>query len=272
MTFPFHSLVRTFSRGAVLKPGASEAPSLPHLPVPDDTSLFHVTHWKAGSQWIRRILETAFGPAIVTPDDYERQLIEQPIRSGAVYPCVYLSEAEFSSLQFPDKRRTVVVIRDLRDTLISAYFSVKFSHVASTPWLVKQRLVLHRVNLEEGLLYLMDRWLPHSAAIQRSWLDSDAPWFRFEDLLRNPAAGIEDVFRSLDVFAPSPYVEKIVSKHSFEKLSGGRKPGEEEQGSHYRNGVSGNWREYFTSTVSDRFKRTYGDVLVRAGYERSENW
>jgi hypothetical protein len=90
------------------------------LPVPVDTTFFHLTHWKAGSQWLRAIFEDLYGPATVAPENFETQLVSRPILSGKIYPCAYLSKQEFDALELPSEHRRIVVIRDLRDTLVSS--------------------------------------------------------------------------------------------------------------------------------------------------------
>jgi hypothetical protein len=39
-----------------------------------------------------------------------------------------------------------------------------------------------------------------------------------------------------------------------------------------RKGGSGNWREYFGDAEKKIFKKRYGEVLIKAGYESSPNW
>ena len=63
----------------------------------------------------------------------------------------------------------------------------------------------------------------------------------------------------------------IVEKLSFEKLAG-RKRGEEDKTSHFRKGVSGDWKNYFTSEHKELFHEMYPGVLMKLGYELDNNW
>src|SRR6185369_15120835 len=91
-------------------------------------TIFHVTHWKAGSQWIKKILRT------LAPDRYiESQLqighfLNSPLQEGKIYTAVYVTKDQFESVELPKNWCRFVVIRDLRDTLVSGYFSLKVSH------------------------------------------------------------------------------------------------------------------------------------------------
>lgn len=107
---------------------AASAPALILNGEEDIPTLFHVTHWKAGSQWIHKILLTLVPDRIVGPQDAEVQFLQWPIRPGKVYPTVYISKHQFDTVRLTAPWLRFVVIRDLRDTLISAYFSLKFSH------------------------------------------------------------------------------------------------------------------------------------------------
>src|SRR5262249_7213471 len=98
-----------------------------------EQTLIHVTHQKAGSQWIHRILRACFSERIVDPSLGDRQFKNRPIVPGAIYPTVYVTRDEFEAVHLPPGARHFTVIRDLRDTLISAYFSLKLSHPVVDP-------------------------------------------------------------------------------------------------------------------------------------------
>src|SRR5512145_1130885 len=63
----------------------------PTPPVP----VFHITHYKAGSQWIRRILEELSGPWVVTPRVDGSQFLIDRIHPRRVYPTLYVTRDEF---------------------------------------------------------------------------------------------------------------------------------------------------------------------------------
>lgn len=71
---------------------------------------------------------------------------------------------------------------------------------------------------------------------------------------------------------PRREVERIVTEHSFSNMTGGRKRGQENRTSHYRKGVPGDWKNHFNSEHVRLFKKRYNDLLVKLGYESSEDW
>jgi hypothetical protein len=63
-----------------------------------------------------------------------------------------------------------------------------------------------------------------------------------------------------------------VDASSFERMSGGRRRGEDAPGAHVRKGVVGDWTRYFTAADAERFHRISGDVLTAWGYEPDASW
>ena len=241
--------------------------------VPAHAAFVHVTHWKAGSQWIRAVLTDALGSDAVVPTQPNvRHLWEGELRAGKVYPCAYLERREFELLGQPGEVRRVVVIRDLRDTLVSWYFSIRNTHNAIGK-IEKLRWFLNRCGEEEGLIYMMQTALDRAAVIQHGWLEAGERVLKFEAFMADPAGAFQTLFREhwgLEV--PGAGLAEVVGRHSFSHHSGGRKPGEESLGSHYRKGVHGDWRGHFTPAVKDAFKARYGNLLTLAGYEAGESW
>lgn len=65
---------------------------------------------------------------------------------------------------------------------------------------------------------------------------------------------------------PKSYVEWTIGRFSFENLAGGRVVGQEDQNSHYRRGIAGDWRNHFTDTHIAAFRDRYGDLVEKLGY------
>jgi len=230
-------------------------------------TIFHVTHWKAGSQWINKILREAALDRIVQPLVGERQFLEMPIVNGGVYPTVYLTKEQFFSIALPERYRKFVVIRDLRDTLISAYYSIRYSHALIDERLVLWRNKLEIMTVEQGLFMLLDEWLPMCAAIQKSWLESGEKCIRYEDLLSNDAKILEELLIDhCELSVDRGRLQEIIVENRFETLTGGRKPGDENKMAHERKGVAGDWRHHFTLDLTKEFNSRYSSLLIAGCY------
>jgi lipopolysaccharide transport system ATP-binding protein len=236
-------------------------------------TIFHVTHQKAGSQWLHKIfLECAPG-RIVTPQVKDVQFLQTPLQAGKVYPTVYITKEEFESVVLPANWRRFVVIRDLRDTMVSAYFSMKVSHPVSADLITELRTRLQSISMEDGLMFILEQWLPRCAAIQMSWWRAGERLIRYEDLLTNDVEILETLLIDEGQLPISrQQLRKIVEKNRFEKVTGGRSRGQEDVASHERKGIAGDWQNFFTDAIKQRFKERYGEVLITTGYEEGLDW
>lgn len=236
-------------------------------------TVFHITHWKAGSQWIYKILQECVPDRIVEPRLGEVQVRHYPIQQGFVYPTVYLPKAEFDRVGIPENSRWFVVIRDLRDTLVSAYFSFKISHPVLDDGFAVLRQKLWDLDQEEGLLYLLDHFLEECARIQLSWLEAGEPLLKYEDLLVRDVELLEAVLIDRCGLPVSrERLREVVLANRFEVQTGGRSRGVEDVTAHQRKATPGDWRNHFTERVKRAFKARYGGLLAATGYEVDLNW
>lgn len=65
---------------------------------------------------------------------------------------------------------------------------------------------------------------------------------------------------------------QLVHERDFKRLSKGRKQGQENMAHHYRKGTPGDWKNHFRQQHKRAFKKKYGDLLIRLGYEKNNNW
>lgn len=78
---------------------------------------------------------------------------------------------------------------------------------------------------------------------------------RHEDLLVEPIEHMARIYGFLTVANDEATVRSCVESNSFEKLSGGRRKGQEDNTPFVRKGVSGDWKNYFTAAASKPSKR-----------------
>jgi hypothetical protein len=239
----------------------------------EDSTIIHITHWKAGSQWIHKILSKCVPEQLVSPQVGEHQFKNSPIQPGKVYPTVYVTKQQFDRVHLPANSHHFVIIRDLRDTLISAYFSIKISHPILKSYLAKMRSILQERSMEEGLIYLLDDWLCSSANIQLSWVESGEQLIRYEDLLKHDLGILEPLLIDKCRLPVSrERFREVLLANRFERLTRGRERGNEDITMHERKGIAGDWQNYFTEPVKRAFKLRYGGLLVATGYEQDLNW
>lgn len=89
---------------------------------------------------------------------------------------------------------------------------------------------------------------------------------RYEDLVADPRAEAARLFAFLGADADEATVRACVEAASFEKLSGGRKAGEEDASSFFRKGVPDDWKRQLTPVQLQRFAALAGATLMELGY------
>ena len=206
----------------------------------------------------------------------------------------------------------VHVIRDPRDIIVSAYFSHRNSHpVDDLPHLQQHRERLRACSLEEGLLLEMEFSNEEINSMgEWDYTQPNVLELCMEDLTGQPYKGFLEIFGFLgllqadephrllqesEVFmnqlrnrvagrykwlirarrpmkATGQLVLGTVYSQRFESKTHGRPRGETDENKHYRTGIPGDWVNHFTPSVIDLFKASYGNLLVRIGYEDDTAW
>jgi len=236
------------------------------------TTLFHITHWKAGSQWIHRILNYCAHDRIIPPQLDPQLFLKAEILPGKIYPTLYLSYHDFIQAALPKDYKYFVVIRDLRDVLVSLYFSLKISHTLKDDGILFLRNILAGLkNEDDALIFLMEKLLGPYADIQYSWHQVSQPLIRYEDLLERDVEILTPIL--MDGLAISKRVARqAIEANRFEVITQGRKRGQEDVSAHERKGIPGDLKNHFSDRVKQEFKQKYGDLLIKTGYESNNNW
>ena len=242
--------------------------------------LAYFGHHRAGSTWISRVTQDICAQSDLevivhhTAGMFSGNL--EKYRSTNPFDFLILLNADYTFIRYVDVKGFHVV-RDPRDIVVSGYFSHYYSHPdEGWPRLTHYRRYLKTLSKDEGLLKEME----FAAAVlydMISW-EYDTPkilQLSFEDLIKDPVCHFTRIFCFLGI-VPQKISEEalrnILDKHSFEKLSGGRRPGREDQAHHYRKGTPGDWQNHFTERHKDYFKKLYNPLLLKLGYEKTEDW
>ena len=237
---------------------------------PELPTTLHITHAKAGSTWVDAILRSLFGRR-VRPRGYQMPAFD--VGKERVFS-VFMDREEFTARPALATAKRFIVVRDLRDTMISLYFSMRETHKPDPSGKIEAlRAELRTQNFSEGLEFLLEgTGMARMAAIQRSWFGSGEIVLRYEDLLADDVALFQKLFiEQLGLPVSAEKVERAVVANRFEKKYK-RKLGEEDTTSHGRKGTPGDWRNHFTPQLAERFQELYGDVLPAGRYEADAGW
>ena len=163
------------------------------------------------------------------------------------------------------------IFRDPRDVVVSHVFyvtdmearHVHHDYYASLPDFDSRLKVsiLGRPELDIEFPNIADRFAPYLG-----WLDRDEVLsLHFEDLINDRAAALN---RIIDHFLARVLLE--VPRHLIlDSLESSINP---RRSPTFRSGKTGEWRKHFSEEHKLLFKKVGGDLLVKLGYEKDNDW
>ena len=89
----------------------------------------------------------------------------------------------------------------------------------------------------------------------------------YEHLLEEPHKELRGLLNFLGADTSDDVLDNAVKNSSFETLTRGRKPGEEDKKSFFRKGVAGDWMEYFDMDTLEAFEEIAKESLSIYGYK-----
>ncbi|MDQ8195155.1 sulfotransferase domain-containing protein [Coraliomargarita sp. SDUM461004] len=224
--------------------------------------LYHVTHAKAGSSWIYKILKKAYRENVADRigSDYARIQCQPDV----IYAAIFADYNTFLEAKPSADSKCFYVIRDIRDTMVSLYFSHRYSHILS-PSIEQRRKVLEGMSEAEGLELYFKTKADRIMNAQRSWVDAGVPVYKYETIFESQGALLFEILDQLQYRYNYKRLNEAIQKSSFEK-SFGREPGETDKFSHGRNGTAGNWAEHATPEIEAIIQTQMTDHLKLTGY------
>jgi hypothetical protein len=227
-------------------------------------ALFHVTHAKAGSTWLANILRDTFDDP-VSPR-FGEAVEEYRWCQGTVYPAVFLSYDEFLKLERAEDSIVFYVIRDIRDSLVSLYFSLRYTHTTEGfPHVQRFRDKTGGMSDEDGIAFLFEKGSRKLLLMQKSWLKSEMPVIRYEDLIASGGGILPGFLRSLGVKFDNTRMSEAIERRGFKKVYK-RELGERDNTSHGRQGLPGDWRNFESTRLRGFITDQFNEVLELAGY------
>jgi hypothetical protein len=162
--------------------------------------------------------------------------------------------------------------RDPRDMLVSqVYFATDMHEEHGMHKFYKSlpdfgdRLKAAITGVDQDGLYMVSVKQRYAAVFE--WLEqSHVMCIRFEDLIHNPKPTLDAM---LDEVESTGYQIPTPRETALSILGKAIQP---KKSRTFRSGKTGSWREHFTENHKDLFKEVAGDLLVRLGYEKNNDW
>lgn len=183
--------------------------------------------------------------------------------------CVTRLCCDYQSFKYRIKKsnnfRAIYVYRDPRDIIVSTYHSWLTSHPGGHP----ERAGMMEMDEHKRWFYVIDMigkkhqnvfyaiadWIEHCD-------DDRIMMYRFEDYFAYLDTHLRDSLKFLQLCID---VEEAYKKLSFSALSGGRKPGEIDNTSHYRSGTT-TWKTELPDYALEYFNVEYNGLCELLGY------
>jgi len=246
-------------------------------------SIFHCTVHKAASTWFRDLFRhEAFlrhhpVPVYHYETDLKKQIYENYTKqtivmfpAPAIVTNVYCDYQSFLRHPRVEHFKAFYFYKDPREIIISTYWSWGKNHIGGHP----NRQKIESMSFEDGLMWTIDELGDRLGKFDamRSWMedcdDERIKFYSSEKFFTDDwTTNLLDLFDWIEVSVPYQDFEILSETFSFEKLSGGRKPGEEKKESHFRTGKTGTWQEMPNEVLDYYYERT-GNLTELLGYER----
>lgn len=248
----------------------SDAPLFLH-----SSKILHCAHHKAGSFWIACVLQeicTQYGKHMSIFEDGDNRLSSY-LSSDVLYDNNSLAVLDY------DDYIGSHIIRDLRDVIISGYFYHKWT---LETWALKYQSHLkmtyqekiNSLSIENGIMFELQNIGFGTMRNMASWNYNNPKFleFRYEDLILNPDPTFTKLFTHWGINPAHMEDCLAISRRHHMTAKTGRKLGQVDVHSHMRSGEPGQWKKYFTAEHKKAFKVQFGDILVRLGYEKDNDW
>ena len=163
--------------------------------------------------------------------------------------------------------RYVIMYRDLRDVAISYIHFVK-----QRPWHPEFSEYFH-LSIQDGIKMFGEMKLHQYVHWIESWHNNRDPnisiVIRYEELISNPIKTFELVATHYGIEHTKEEISAIVKSYRF---SSGPIKEDQRRQVHFRKGISGDWKNYFTPELKNLYKEKIGKFLIEFNYEKDFSW
>lgn len=197
-----------------------------------------------------------------------RRMQPGDIRYGYIHAC-----EPYLSLLTQKNRATVFIYRDPRDMLVShVFYATDMYPDHGMHQFYTRSLDSMEARLNAAIQGVTKPGAELASVRQRYqtyWNWFDDPHIlrvRFEDLILERDATLGRILDYLKDFGFTPAKSRSQAVDVLKAGIAPRKSGT------FRKGEPGNWRQHFTEANKELFKDVAGDLLIRLGYEKSNDW
>jgi hypothetical protein len=215
---------------------------------------------------------------ISTLSNYAKSRSNKKLRVLADKITPYLGTSQLvadSINRYFSKAKIIFLVRDGRDVLTSGVFDWIYRQNLESPRYKKyvkgnEHANVDRFFLDKDIHTWTSYWNQSFDTI--SGISATPFTIRYEDLKSNQETTLIKLFDFLEIHNTKSCIEKCIELSAFGKMSSGRLPGEMSPTAKVRNGMVGDWKNFFTDEDVRLFKILSGARLVEWGFEPDGSW
>lgn len=233
--------------------------------------MFVIGYPKSGNTWLCYLLSYCLNteyddyndPGVHPQDEYQRKYV----KGGLAHRCykkelgMILKTHSFSFNRKPDDK-TIYLIRDGRDVMVSYYFYLKNFHPTqlmqpkinriSVLSFFKKYCKNNELSFSEFIKIYLPQWIEH---IEKSLSENIFITISYEALKSNTLGTLQTIFEALSINIPDIIIEDAIEKFAFKRMAK-RDVGDEDPKSFFRKGITGDWKNHFSKQDLKFFKKS----------------
>lgn len=233
-------------------------------------SIFETTCGRSGTHWLKYLISGSLDFSVELHNvgdfkkpygrmyEYPKAIIKKEITDPGGY--IYTYHIPINKLKdLSNYANIVVLVRDLRDVCVSHQYFLYYKND-----IIKD-------DIENRLIKILKMGGPNplfNDSYLNNYKNVNHYLIRYEDLINDTEKELFKLFKELNYSIDKDKIRKVINNNNFNKLSGGRKRGEENINHHYRKGIVGDWKNYLDDKMNDEFWERHGKIMTLWGYSK----
>jgi len=231
---------------------------------------------KSGNTWLGYLLSYILGAKYIdldTPDAKPTrqkeilQLIEGNLPHKSDYEMVCKTHTRYNyssdTINLESFDKVIHIVRDPRDVAVSYYFFLYYNLPIAVGKpenvLSRKSWVSRKLKWKRSVVTVAYQWPLHSM----TWRTYEgSALVKYEDLHRATENVLKEISNHMDFQLNPNLLQEAVNHFTFERLSGGRKTGEEYSQGFFRKGIIGDYRNHF-DWIDHRIMNYYAGSEMR---------
>jgi hypothetical protein len=186
-------------------------------------------------------------------------------------PGLYISYEQYLRIDKPKNYKTLYIIRNPKNIIVSWYKSMKETHKLVNDSVRYFRKRFKKMNKKEGIMEAI-KYYQVKISFMKEWymqseIDNNVTVIRFEEMTKNPKKEFEKTLKNMETEVPKKTIHEVVESHKKSKMVKRDKRKRGDKITDYKKGKT-DWRNHFDREHEKQFERVNGKAAKIMGYEK----